>query len=784
MADVELTLDPVEPAEPLPDGADELRKKLLPPLDRQVELDLAAQVLSDHANGLADRIERERRWALDDDQYHGILPDKTFPWKGCSNSFIPLTPTGVETMKPRLIESVLGDDQPILVRPVEATDEARQDITERFLNWQVMTQLDLAPQVAESAHRFLLPGLVIAKTLWRVEERVLRAVRTFPADMPMPEILTQFFGTITPDGLGKDDADTWTGTLRSPSGAKRPVTLTFKFLPDETQVLIVKHEVTYQAPRVELIEVEDLVVPINGGGDAQRLPWLHQRLYLDEQALRRKVRLGVFAQDAVEDLIRGQNPSGDEGTLDSTAVREGRAAAEGVEAAGASSVRGDEYEVLEHYRRWDIDDDGLDEEIVCWVSPQLPDRVLGWDYLDNLYAHGRRPFRFGKFLPLPGRFYGKSFPELIRDLQDEINTIHNQNVDAGTVRNTPGGFYRKSSTMTPGQTAWSPGEWIPVDNPQTDIREFQWGGNDMWGANQESTLYQMFERLTGLTDLALGRQPSRVGATRTATGVASLLSESGLRFKTAMAAFQRFWRDVFSDILALDQQYLPPGVEFRVTGRLPEMIRLASRADIAGRFDLRLATTTESLNRSVLREDATIKLQMAMNPLTLQLGLIGPKGLRRLMRAFFLAYGETDPDLVLELARPDTILRTPQQEMELWVSGGDAEPSMAEDLMGHYQQHQVDLQDPLVRETLGPAGIQKVERHLAKTTQLLQMQAAIQQMTQRGGKGEAGGAPPAGEQAKNAQIGRQAGMLGPQEPAGFGGGQNGMAPGGPGGMGR
>src|SRR3990167_9398927 len=784
MADADLTLDPVLPPERLPDDAGTLRRRLLPPLDRQVDLALAARALQDSADALTDRAERERRWAMDDDQYHGILPVKTFPWKGCANFHVPLTRTGVETLKPRLIESALGDDQPILVRPVEATDEARQDITERFLNWQVMTQLDLAPLVAESAHRFLVPGLVIAKTLWRVEERTLRAVRTFPAEMPLPEILSMLFETRTPQDLKKDGDDTWTGTLKSPTGARRPVTLTFKFLPDETQVLVVKEEVTYEAPRVELLDVEDFIVPINGGGDAQRIPWCQQRLWLDEAALRRKVRLGVFDQDAVEALIRGQNPSGDEGQLDSTAVREGRAAAEGVEAFGASNVRADEYEVLEDYRRWDLDDDGWDEEVVFWVAPRLPDRVLGWDYLDNLYAHGRRPFRFGRYLALPGRFYPVSFPELVRDLQDEINTIHNQRVDSGTVRNTPGGFFRASSTMVPGQLQWSPGEWLPIDNPQTDVREFQWGGNDVWGANEESTLYQMFERVTGLTDLALGRQPSRVGATRTATGVASLLSESGLRFKTAMAAFQRFWRDVFSDILALDQQYLPPGVEFRVTGRLPEMIRLQSRADIAGRFDLRLATTTESLNRSVLREDATIKLQMAMNPLALQLGLVGPKGLRRLMRQFFLAYGETDPDLVLELARPDAVMRTPQQEMQVWVSGGDAEPSMAEDLMGHYQQHQMDLQDPLVRETLGSAGIQQVERHLAKTTQLLQMQAAIQQMQSRGPKGKGGGAPPAGEQAKNAQIGRQAGMLGPQEPAGFGGGTQGMAPGGPNGMGR
>src|SRR3990167_2067404 len=95
MADAALTLDPVLPPERLPDDAGTLRRRLLPPLDRQVELDLAARALQDHADALTDRAERERRWAMDDDQYHGILPVKTFPWKGC---FLPgtdlLTRTG------------------------------------------------------------------------------------------------------------------------------------------------------------------------------------------------------------------------------------------------------------------------------------------------------------------------------------------------------------------------------------------------------------------------------------------------------------------------------------------------------------------------------------------------------------------------------------------------------------------------------------------------------------------------------------------------------------------
>src|SRR5207244_8556617 len=115
-----------------------------------------------------------------------------------------------------------------------------------------------------------------------------------------------------------------------------------------------------------------------------------------------------------------------------------------------------------------------------------------------------------------------------------------------------------------------------------------------------------FERLTGLTDLTLGRQPNRVGATRTAKGTQTLLGEAGLRFKTALAAFQRFWIGIFEDILALDQEYLAPGKEFRVTGKRPEFIKLKDRSVIRGRDDIRLAASTETMNREQMRQDASM----------------------------------------------------------------------------------------------------------------------------------------------------------------------------------
>jgi len=504
----------------------------------------------------------------------------------------------------------------------------------------------------------------------------------------------------------------------------------------------------------------------------QRLPFVQERLWMGEQALRRKVRDGVFDRDAVEALLTDTGPTGDDDAqLDTTEARTLKAAVEGVPSMAETNVKADEWEVLLDFRRYDIDDDGEEEEILAWVCPALPDRILGWDYLDNAFAHGRRPYRVGVYLRIPGRFYGLSFPEVVRPVQEEMNSIHNQRVDAGTLANSLVGFIRSSSTTGPSEIRLRIGELTPVDNVQ-DILIPQWSRNPMEGQNEESLLWQIFERLTGITDMSLGRQPNRVGASRTATGVSALLSEAGLRYKTTMLAFQRFWRGIMEDVFALDQQYLPPGKEFRVTGKVPEVIRITNRSEIAGRFDLKLASNTENMNRQIMREDASVKLNLLMNPVLQQLGMIGLKGLDRGLRRFFRAYGD-DPDLYLE-PMGERIVRTPEEELGLFLSGQEATPSMAENLMQHLQTHQMQMQNQPVMQELGVQGRQRLLRHVAQTTQMLQMQQSILAQQSRGrpsggGSSGPGASPVVGEQAMNAQIGREA-VTGPPQPGGFGGG--------------
>ena len=757
MLDPELI--PLETPEELP--VDALIEELLPIPDAETQQDLVSTVLSEHNAAVTDRADWEKNLAVWEDQYLGNLPEKTEPWVGCANFNVPLTMLGVETLKPRLIEAILGSDPIVYAIPTEGATEKRAATTQLFLNWQARTELQLEPQVEESAHLFLNPGVVVGKVLWRKDVRRVKSIRRFPAGTDLDTIFRDLFGLDLPEEWEDKGGKRWEGFFREAGGAKRKVSVRFQFDPQEIHILMDRERVLFDAPRVELLKAEDFVVPFHGGGNVQRLPWCDQNMWYSEDELRQKVAQKRFYKDAVTRLIEGE-PGPETPAGQDTSVQEARDRSEGVTPDPASSVKKDEYPVIESYRRYDMDEDGMSEEIVVWVSPELPDMILGWDYLDNVYSHGKRPYVVGRYLTLPGRFYGLSFPEVIRDVQDEINTIHNQRVDSGTIQNTPGGFFRASMTMGPGAQFVKPGMWTPVDNPQTDVREYKWNGTPVWGQNEEALLYQYFERLTGLTDLALGRQPNRVGATRTASGTAALLSEAGLRFKTSMESFQRFWLEIFDHILALDQQYLPDGKEFKVTGRIPEVIKMASREDIGGKYKLRLSMTTESLNKEVLREDATVKLNVALqSPFPIQLGIIGVKGLRRLYHQYFRAFGEPDPDMILEPER-EQVVHTPEQELAIWAAGDDVEPSMMEDIPTHLDQHMQQMQSPELRKY--PEIIAKLQAHLSKTMQNAQMQAMVNNM-QQGGKG-AGAKPVAGEQTMNAKIGQNA----PQNPAGFGGG--------------
>ena len=370
----------------------ELQRALTPRLSEEAERELASRLLTDYHNALSDRHEWEARLAEWEDAYYNRTAPKTFPWPGASNFHVPLTMSGVETYKPRLVEAVLGQQPPIIVIPTTAASEDRKMKVETVLNWQVQSKLKLEGTVTQSAHLFLQPGLAVAKTYWKVDRRWRKYVREFAPDTPIQAIFEALFSDVKPRKIEKVKEQKYKGFL--PGSPPLEFSVEFDFLPETIEVLVEQEEIE-EGPQVELIDPIDLIVPVKGGHEIKDLPWKQLRCWLSEDDLRRKVLEGRFYADSVQELLESGQPRGDKPSTDSGMYRASQDAAEGVEGQGPSNIRQTQWDILEDYRRYDIDGDGLDEDIIVWVSVHVPTKILGWDYLDNVHASGRCPIRVG-----------------------------------------------------------------------------------------------------------------------------------------------------------------------------------------------------------------------------------------------------------------------------------------------------------------------------------------------------------------------------------------------------
>ena len=132
------------------------------------------------------------------------------------------------------------------------------------------------------------------------------------------------------------------------------------------------------------------------------------------------------------------------------------------------------HKFFEQHRFWDLDDDGYREPYIVTVHEQTRKVVRIVARFDEsgilMTQDGRigkiKPIQYFKkysFIPSPdGSFYDIGFGVLLNPLNETINTLLNQMLDAGTLANMGGGFIGKGARMQGGAIRFKPGEWKPV----------------------------------------------------------------------------------------------------------------------------------------------------------------------------------------------------------------------------------------------------------------------------------------------------------------------------------
>lgn len=164
------------------------------------------------------------------------------------------------------------------------------------------------------------------------------------------------------------------------------------------------------------------------------------------------------------------------------------------------------------------------------------------------------------FVPNPdGSFYGIGFGVLLGPLNESVNTLINQLIDAGTLSNLQGGFIGKGLKLKMGEQRFQPGEWKAVNATGDDLKKQI---VPLPAKDPSKTLFELMgslvtsgKELASVAEIFTGKMPGQ--NTPATTTMATV--EQGMKVFTAV--YKRIFRalgEEFKKIYKLNHVYLDP----------------------------------------------------------------------------------------------------------------------------------------------------------------------------------------------------------------------------------
>jgi chaperonin GroES len=232
-------------------------------------------------------------------------------------------------------------------------------------------------------------------------------------------------------------------------------------------------------------------------------------------------------------------------------------------------------EMLEQHCLLDLDDDGYAEPYVVFVRKDNKKvaRIVA-RYMTNdvekdasgniLSIKAEQYFTKYPFIPSPdGGFYDLGFGVLLGPLNESINTILNQLVDAGTMANTAGGFLSRGIKLRGGNNSFTPMEWKHVDTTGDDLRK---GIVPLPVREPSQVLFTLLnllinygERIGGSVDILSGQNPGQ----NTPAETTRTMAEQGMKiFNGIFKRTHRSLKQEFRKLYRLNQIFITKNTEF------------------------------------------------------------------------------------------------------------------------------------------------------------------------------------------------------------------------------
>jgi hypothetical protein len=485
----------------------------------------------------------------------------------------------------------------------------------------------------------------------------------------------------------------------------------------------------FDGPMVERVNIQDVLI-VGGEGDPQKADSVIQSEYMTASELWSLADQSIFDYDAVEEVIKAGSDNRGAEAVSGHLYRQ-------TETAGVANVDKpfelDRYQILEAYIKMDIDDSGINSDLVVWIHKESR-KILRATYLYRMSPTGKRPFFKIDFHKRNNTEYGVGLVEIMYSLAREIDAMHNIRIDVGIMSSLPWGFYKPTASMAEEKLPIEPGTMIPLDNPGQDVFFPNLTGRTSFGFQEEAALYTLIERVTSISDLSLGIIGGQ-GAARTATGTQALLGEANANLDVYIRRMNRGVRQMLHYVFGMLQQKVTPGLQFRVIGGDGKEYwrHIESREALVGMYDFELDANSANSNKSIRIQTADFIYQTLQNPLLLQTGVVNVGNLYEALKNMMQVRDIKDVSKYITMPPEYQHRYLPVELANRILAGQNIPLDPTQDLQGFVAFVQEFLGDDELLGQIDQQGVQALVSKMNEAQQMIQAieAAAAQQRNQQ-----------------------------------------------------
>lgn len=398
-------------------------------------------------------------------------------------------------------------------------------------------------------------------------------------------------------------------------------------------------------------------------------------------------------------------------------------------------------ELLEQHRYLDLDDDGYSEPYIVTIDKETkqvlrivarwaPSKVTKNSKGDIVYIEPTHYFTKFTFIPSPdGGIYDLGFGVLLGPLNESINTLLNQLIDAGTLANTAGGFLGRGVKFRSGDNSFRPFEWKRVDSTGDDLRK---GIFPLPVREPSQVLFQLLgllidygERIGMAVDPLVGVNPGQNTPAETSR---SMVAEGQRIFNAVFKRTYRALKEEFRKLYYLNSVYLNDETLFFNLGDNAKSVVLREDFNTDGKEILPAADPNMVTKEQKLQQAQVLKMASESKP-----GLYNSYAVEK---KFLEALGTEDIESVLPdpqgpnaiPAQPDTkvVIETMKIEQKNMQFKMDMQMKMF-DLMQEIEYLRAEIAEKESRAMLNIAQAEGIEAG----HQVAAMQTAVSLMKQK-----------------------------------------------------